>query len=165
MRNRFSFLNYSLYFQKLLTAETASPNPRYRRVLISFLVLANMVITFFLIFWKSPHLGLGDDGIYIRAGERLMNQDDLYKDGFRSGPLGAVFMFNLWRIFPSGGAWVVFQIIYIISVIFLCLLLTRNRSAEIRLLISFFAISAAPMREHLHNHQISSLVILFCLWP
>jgi hypothetical protein len=138
---------------------------RFCSLRLSFLILANSLVALFLLLWKSPHSEFGDDGIYVAAGQRLVNRDELYIDGFRSGPFGAFFLFTLSKFFPPTFAWFCFQVIYVLSVCSICILVTRNQPPEIRLLICLFSISAAPFREHLHNHQISALVVFMSLWP
>jgi hypothetical protein len=119
----------------------------------------------FLVFWKSPSSGFGDDGIYVSAGQRLVQGDVIYRDGFRSGPFGALTMFTVSKVFPQEVSWIIFQIIYIGCVSGIVFLLTLRFPVPYRLLISVFAISSAPMREHLHNHQITALVTFLALWP
>lgn len=164
MRSSLNIAKIMSFLPRFSDGELLS-DPKFRRLTITLLVLGNLFVIAFLIFWKSPHLGLGDDGIYIRAGDRLANQGNLYEDSFRSGPLGAIFLFGLWKLFPAGIAWIVFQLIYVSSVAAVSLLLTKHRPIELRLCVILFAISAAPMREHLHNHQITAFVIFLCLWP
>ena len=119
----------------------------------------------FLVFWKSPGSGFGDDGIYVAAGQRLVQGDVIYRDGFRSGPFGALAMFVLSKLFPQDVSWIIFQLICIGCVSGIVFLLTQRFPIPYRLLISIFAISSAPMREHLHNHQITALVTFLALWP
>jgi hypothetical protein len=164
MRHELALTEMKSFFASFSDGKLLS-DLRFRKITISMLILANFLVIAFLIFWKSPHLGLGDDGIYIRAGQRLASQGNLYQDSFRSGPLGAIFLFGLWKMFPAGIAWIVFQLIYVSSVAAISLLLTKSRTIEIRLCVTLFAITAAPMREHLHNHQITALVIFLCMWP
>jgi hypothetical protein len=130
-----------------------------------FVVSLYLSMAAFLVFWKSPSSGFGDDGIYISAGQRLVQGDVIYRDGFRSGPFGALTMFTVSKVFPQDVSWIIFQIIYIGCVSGIVFLLTQRFPAPYRLLISVFAISSAPMREHLHNHQITALVTFLALWP
>jgi hypothetical protein len=130
-----------------------------------FVVSLYLSMVTFLVFWKSPSSGFGDDGIYISAGQRLVQGDVIYRDGFRSGPFGALTMFMVSKVFPQEVSWIIFQIIYIGCVSGIVFLLTQRFPVPYRLLISVFAISSAPMREHLHNHQITALVTFFALWP
>ena len=130
-----------------------------------FVISLYLSMVTFLVFWKSPSSGFGDDGIYVSAGQRLVQGDVIYRDGFRSGPFGALTMFTVSKVFPQEVSWIIFQIIYIGCVSGIVFLLTLRFPVPYRLLISAFAISSAPMREHLHNHQITALVTFLALWP
>lgn len=128
-------------------------------------ILLISLISLFLVFWKSPHSNLGDNGIYIDAGRRLVSGDVVYQDGFRGGPLGALSLYLVNQIFPAHFSWAIFQFVSIASLLVLSAILTRNVSLFVRLLAGFFAISSAPARELLHNHQITALVIVLVVWP
>lgn len=128
-------------------------------------ILMIVMMSFFLVFWKSPHEGFGDDGIYVEAGNRLVSGLPMYIDGFRGGQVGALFLFLFSEIFFGGIAWAVFQLISISSVVGSVFMVATRFDLNVRLLIAFFAISSAPTREMLHNHQITALVIFLSLWP
>lgn len=128
-------------------------------------VLLYLCMVVFLVFWKSPNPAFGDDGIYVAGGERLLQGDVLYSEGFRGGPLGALVMFIASKVFYPDISWAIFQLIYIACVSGIVFLLTQHYPVKYRLLVSIFAISSAPMREHLHNHQITALVTFLALWP
>lgn len=123
------------------------------------------LMSLFLVFWKSPHQGFGDDGIYVEAGNRLISGLPVYIDGFRGGQVGALSLFLLSEILFGGLAWAIFQFISVGSIVGSVLLITSKYDLNTRLFISFFAISSAPTREMLHNHQITALVIFLSLWP
>lgn len=131
----------------------------------SFLVLAIFAISSFEVFVKSPHLTFGDDGIYIRAGERILNGDSVYEGEFRGGPIGGVFMYGFSKLFPDSWSWAFLQFTYLICVVILVFILQNHNSTSVKLATSFFVITSAPVREMINNHQITSLVVLSSFWP
>jgi hypothetical protein len=119
----------------------------------------------FLILFKSPHDGFGDDGIYIAAGDRVLSGAPIYTNGFRGGTFGATTLFLISKLFNFGSSWLIFQVFSILSVIAIVFLLTRGKDQRFRILASLFVVSSAPVREMLHDHQITSLVIFLSIWP
>ena len=97
----------------------------------------------FLVFWKSPNPGFGDDVIYVAGGERLLQGDVLYSEGFRGGPFGALVMFIASKVLYPDISWAIFQLIYIACVSGIVFLLTQHYPVKYRLLVSIFAISSA----------------------
>ena len=124
-----------------------------------------VLLSSFLIFWKSPHTAFADDGIYVAAGQRILDGSPIYIEGFRSGPFGAIILSLLAEAIPKNLGWLVFQLIYVLCMIGIVAILSRGTPVGRILFTLVFAISCAPMRESLHNHQITALVIFMSIWP
>ena len=123
------------------------------------------LLAFFLLFWKSPHSGFGDDGIYVSAGQRVLNGSPIYIQGFRSGPFGAIVLHAIAETLPQNLGWLIFQVIYLLCIVGVVSILINGSTKSEKILVMVFAISSAPMRESLHNHQITALVVFLAIWP
>ena len=124
-----------------------------------------VLLSAFLIFWKSPHTAFADDGIYVAAGQRILDGSPIYIEGFRSGPFGAIILSLLAEVIPQNFAWLVFQVSYVFCMIGIVTILSRGTPVGQVMFTLVFAISCAPMRESLHNHQITALVVFMSIWP
>jgi hypothetical protein len=137
----------------------------FSRALDKLPILILCALTSFFILSKSPHGGFGDDGIYIKAGFRVISGDEIYTDGFRAGAFGATVIYALSKILNFPYSWIIFQIFSVSAVIGIVFLVTRDKDRTFRWVVALFAVSSAPVREMLHNHQITASVIFLAIWP
>lgn len=124
---------------------------------LNFVSIALIFLSGAYLILVNSHLGLGDDGIYILAGERIINGEAIYTDGFRGGPTGALYLYGLSRIIPE--FWVVLQIANIAGLYYVLRKFTPGLELIERNLLYLFVIWSGPTREMLYDHQLSGLLL------
>ena len=127
------------------------------RTFLNFVSIALIFLSGAYLILVNSHLGLGDDGIYILAGERIINGEAIYTDGFRGGPTGALYLYGLSRIIP--GFWIVLQIANIAGLYYVLRKYTPGLELMTRNLLYLFVIWSGPAREMLYDHQLSGFLV------
>ena len=124
---------------------------------IFYSILVTVVISLFLVI-SHINGSLGDASYYISNGERLFEGENAYEDGFRSGPLGAIYLYILSLMFAQPLLELILQFCNIIGPILFVTLLFGNKRQAIKywpILIMFSA-----FRELLVNHQINGFILV-----
>ena len=120
-------------------------------------IFATVLISSVIIFGYRDGT-LGDANYYISNGDRLLGGENVYADGFRSGPLGAIFLYMVSVVFVPTILEVLLQLCNIIGPILFVTLLFEDKRNTIKywpILITFSA-----FRELLVNHQINGLILI-----
>jgi hypothetical protein len=124
---------------------------------IFYSILATVLISIYLV-TSHTNGSLGDAGYYISNGERLFEGENAYEDGFRSGPLGAIYLYVLSLIFAQPLLELILQFCNIAGPILFVTLLFSDKRQAIKywpILIMFSA-----FRELLVNHQINGFILV-----
>ena len=120
-------------------------------------ILATVLISSLIVFEYRDGT-LGDANYYISNGDRLLDGENVYADGFRSGPLGAIYLYIVSVLFAPTILEVLLQLCNIIGPILFVTLLFDDKRSAIKywpILITFSA-----FRELLVNHQINGLILI-----
>jgi hypothetical protein len=124
---------------------------------IIYSILATVLISIFLVIAHTDG-ELGDASYYISNGNLLLAGENVYEDGFRSGPLGAIFLYIISLMFAQPFLELILQFCNILGPILFVTLLIDDKRKAIKYWPILIAFSA--FRELLVNHQINGIILL-----
>lgn len=117
-----------------------------------------MVLINLLIFTKYRNQNLGDFSYYVTNGMHIWQGDNVYLQGFRSGPIGSIFIYLLSEVATNSLFTYIIQLSNLIGPILLLTTLLQDKST-LRIIWPVFLMFATS-RELLVNKQINGLIYL-----
>ena len=100
-----------------------------------------------------------DAEVYRTAGEQVIKGINPYSNGFRSGPLGAVFIYLIGLIGPKSLIEILLAILNMIGILFFASKYLRISKFRGFLPFATLLIWSSPVREMLLNHQLVGICL------
>jgi hypothetical protein len=127
----------------------------------AFYYLAFFSTLIFLVFFKSPHDHFGDNGVYVAAGQRIIDFLPVYEpvNGFRAGSFSAVTLYFFSVLFGDVLGWILLQFCNIFGCFYFFKILCKRLDIPNFVFFMICLLFTAPMREMLHTHQFTGIIL------